>query len=175
MKIPYYVVKGGRGFWQPTKEMRQLGFMSVACGPDGPAAHAVAAKWNERWERRSAPRTAAPQAAPDKRKLEYVYFLKTGSFVKIGFSKNPVYRSGEMATAFSQDIDWLLAFRGSRAIEKQLHVRFAAYHQKGEWFRFGEPLERAILRFVALGKIDLRETESERQLENSPVAAAFSN
>jgi hypothetical protein len=39
VKIPYYVVKrNGRGFWQPTKAMKALGFASLPCGPDGPDA-----------------------------------------------------------------------------------------------------------------------------------------
>ena len=50
IKIPYYVVKRGRGFWQPTQAMRRLGFYSVRCGEDGPAAWAVAEEWNRRWQ-----------------------------------------------------------------------------------------------------------------------------
>lgn len=51
VKIDYYVVKKGRGFWQPKKEMRALGFFSVPCGPDGPEAWAIAEQWNQRWEK----------------------------------------------------------------------------------------------------------------------------
>ena len=50
VKIPYYVVKRGRGFWQPTKKMRALGFHQVPCGVDGPAAWKVAETWNQRWQ-----------------------------------------------------------------------------------------------------------------------------
>ena len=46
----YYVVKRGRGYWQPTAPMRALGFYSVPCGPDGPEAHAIAQQWNAKWE-----------------------------------------------------------------------------------------------------------------------------
>jgi hypothetical protein len=49
VKIPYYIVKSGRGFWNPTAAMKRAGFASVPCGPDGPEAWAVAATWNERW------------------------------------------------------------------------------------------------------------------------------
>ncbi|WP_156122230.1 hypothetical protein [Aureimonas altamirensis] len=51
VKIPYYVVKKGYGFWQPKKSMRDAGFRSVPCGRDGPLAWKVAADWNERWQR----------------------------------------------------------------------------------------------------------------------------
>ena len=50
IKIPYYIVKGGQGFWQPKKSMRLLGFHSVPCGKDGPSAWAVAEEWNRRWQ-----------------------------------------------------------------------------------------------------------------------------
>jgi hypothetical protein len=49
VKIPYYIVKGGRGYWNPTAAMKRAGFASVACGPDGPDAWAIAATWNARW------------------------------------------------------------------------------------------------------------------------------
>lgn len=48
--IRFYVVKRGRGFWQPKKSMREHGFYSVPCGPDGPAAWAIAEQWNRRWD-----------------------------------------------------------------------------------------------------------------------------
>jgi hypothetical protein len=42
----HYVVKRGRGFWQPTKRMRALGFSSVQCGRGGSKVHAIAESWN---------------------------------------------------------------------------------------------------------------------------------
>jgi hypothetical protein len=59
VKIPYYVTKtwmtkDGRkvvkGYWQPTKRMKRLGFQSVDCGIDGPNAHKLAGLWNEKWQ-----------------------------------------------------------------------------------------------------------------------------
>ena len=49
--IRHYVIKRGKGFWQPTKTMRALGFYSVPCGNDGPDAWAIAEQWNQRWDR----------------------------------------------------------------------------------------------------------------------------
>jgi hypothetical protein len=51
IKIPYYVPLKGRGYWRPSARMKQLGFDDVRCGPDGPAAWAVAQYWNNRWQR----------------------------------------------------------------------------------------------------------------------------
>jgi hypothetical protein len=51
IKVRHYVVKRGKGFWQPTKAMRLLGFYSVPCGDDGPDAWANAERWNARWDK----------------------------------------------------------------------------------------------------------------------------
>src|SRR5258707_275468 len=50
IKIAYYVVKKGRGYWQPTPPMKAQGFDSISCGPDGPDAWKIANDWNERWQ-----------------------------------------------------------------------------------------------------------------------------
>jgi len=50
VKIPYYVVVKGRGYWRPTPRMKAFGFSIVRCGPDGPGAWATASRWNERWQ-----------------------------------------------------------------------------------------------------------------------------
>src|SRR5215471_10939039 len=51
VKIRHYVLKRGKGFWQPTPLMKALGFYSVPCGADGPDAWAIAERWNERWDK----------------------------------------------------------------------------------------------------------------------------
>jgi hypothetical protein len=50
VKIPYYVVIKGRGYWRPHPRMCALGFQIVRCGPDGPDAWALADEWNKRWQ-----------------------------------------------------------------------------------------------------------------------------
>ena len=50
VKIPYYVVAKGRGYWRPHPRMRAFGFQMIRCGPDGPDAWAIAAEWNKRWQ-----------------------------------------------------------------------------------------------------------------------------
>jgi hypothetical protein len=50
VKIPYYVVAKGRGYWRPHPRMRALGFQIARCGADGPEAWAIAAEWNVRWQ-----------------------------------------------------------------------------------------------------------------------------
>lgn len=50
MKIPYYVVRKGRGYWLATPRMKALGFDNIRCGPDGPNAWKIAEEWNRRWQ-----------------------------------------------------------------------------------------------------------------------------
>ena len=50
IKIPYYTVIAGRGYWRPSRKMRTLGFQIVRCGADGPEAWTIAAEWNGRWQ-----------------------------------------------------------------------------------------------------------------------------
>jgi hypothetical protein len=60
VKIPYYAVKNGRGYWQPTRVMREAGFEPVACGADGPDAWQRAAECNTRWKEYAAAVKARP-------------------------------------------------------------------------------------------------------------------
>lgn len=53
VRVRYYSVIKGRGYWQPTPAMRALGFRPVACGPDGPSAWAKAEEMNAAWDSRS--------------------------------------------------------------------------------------------------------------------------
>ena len=52
VRVRHYSVRGNaRGFWQPTKAMKALGFKPEACGQDGPGAWAKAEQLNSRWDR----------------------------------------------------------------------------------------------------------------------------
>src|SRR4051794_10500500 len=60
VKIRYYSVRKGRGYWQPTTAMRALGFKPQSCGPDGPSAWALAEKLNATWDARATVTVGAP-------------------------------------------------------------------------------------------------------------------
>jgi hypothetical protein len=63
VKLRHYVIKRGKGFWQPTPKMKALGFYAVPCGDDGPDAWAAAELWNERWDKTRRGETPAPALA----------------------------------------------------------------------------------------------------------------
>jgi integrase len=51
VKIKYYRVRKGRGYWISTKRMQALGLPKIIrCGVDGPNAWAIANEWNARWQ-----------------------------------------------------------------------------------------------------------------------------
>jgi hypothetical protein len=51
VKIPYYRVKGGNGFFEPTPSMKAAGFLPRPCGVDGPEAWQRAWALYEDWKR----------------------------------------------------------------------------------------------------------------------------
>ena len=62
IKIRYYSVRKGRGYWLATKRMQSMGFpSSVPCGPDGPDAWKTAQEWNLRWQAARTGREPAPK------------------------------------------------------------------------------------------------------------------
>jgi hypothetical protein len=171
-RIPYYVIKNGSCFWQPTKNMRDLGFYSVPCGPDGERARRLARAWNKRWKDHQNGRTTIePPAKPIE--AGFVYFLivanpNGGGAVKIGFSKDPFRRACDLKTMASQKVVGFMFVPGTMRDERLLHSRFSAYRKQGEWFSDNRSLRRSMMRFVSAGRIvhdDSARTENEYQLE----------
>lgn len=64
MRVRYYSVIKGRGYWQPTAAMRALGFRPTPCGPDGPSAWAKAEELNRAWDARAS-EAQAPEPVPE--------------------------------------------------------------------------------------------------------------
>jgi len=60
VKIPYYRVKGGNGFFEPTATMQAAGFLARPCGPDGPEAWRRAWALYEDWQRYRRGQIASP-------------------------------------------------------------------------------------------------------------------
>ena len=66
----------------------------------------------------------------------HIYFLKNGrrKLVKIGFSSDHATRIGSIQMATPDKLKLIATIPGSRALEAELHKRFAKYHVQGEWF-----------------------------------------
>jgi hypothetical protein len=164
-KIKYYVVKKGFGYWVTTPKMRALGFSSVACGHDGLAARSTAQTWNARWQ--TSRRTGSKSAAlRESRQNGYVYFLRIGDRIKIGWSARPFVRAAGIKTDLSSPLDALAAFRGTKLDERRLHRQFAAFRTSGEWFACNAKLSRFLARAMAIGKIDDENEEASESWNN---------
>jgi hypothetical protein len=67
----------------------------------------------------------------------FVYFLRCGDFVKIGFSKFPNIRINHLRTATPYQVELLGKLEGTQAHERALHRYFAdvRHTKRHEWFR----------------------------------------
>src|SRR6478672_2968229 len=61
VKIHYYRVKSGNGFFEPTPTMKGAGFLPRPCGPDGPEAWQRAWSLYEDWKRYCRGELSAPE------------------------------------------------------------------------------------------------------------------
>jgi hypothetical protein len=64
----------------------------------------------------------------------YVYFVRVGRQVKIGFTKSVKQRVKAIQTSCADPVEVLTVMPGTTETEKYLHSRFADYHTGGEWF-----------------------------------------
>ncbi len=67
----------------------------------------------------------------------FVYLIRAGRFLKIGMSENPDRRAGELNTPDEPVVLRRVGVHGraaARALERELHARFAAHRIRGEWF-----------------------------------------
>lgn len=83
-------------------------------------------------------RKIAAEAARKRQKAlgkqGYVYFLRAGNVVKIGFSTNLIERERSLRTARPENAFICKFVEGAPAKEREFHKRFAEYRLNGEWF-----------------------------------------
>lgn len=65
----------------------------------------------------------------------YVYFIKAGNMVKIGFSTDVVSRLDGLSTGNHRKLKLLSAMPATKHTETFMHKTFAAQRDHGEWFR----------------------------------------
>lgn len=74
----------------------------------------------------------------------WVYFIRAGDAVKIGWSADPWRRIREIRTSSSSPAYMLGMARGSKDLERKFHHWFEAQRTHGEWFSATPNLLRAI-------------------------------
>jgi hypothetical protein len=65
----------------------------------------------------------------------FVYFVASGEFIKIGFSKSLKARFHKLKTDVPVELELLHIEPGTPKQEKLFHRQFAAIRSHGEWFR----------------------------------------
>lgn len=64
----------------------------------------------------------------------YIYFVRMGTFVKIGHTLDVAARMKTIQTSCPAKIDLLRLERGTVDLERSFHRQFEKYRTKGEWF-----------------------------------------
>jgi len=74
----------------------------------------------------------------------FIYFLRSGDLIKIGFATNVQRRISSLQIANPAPLVLLATMKGSPRREKQLHHRFRSLRVSGEWFSPGANLLKFI-------------------------------
>jgi hypothetical protein len=106
-----------------------------------------------------------------------IYFLHNprGKAVKIGVSGAPHLRIRVLRTASPDHLEFLGSVPGEAPEEAELHVKFAAYRIRGEWFRDDPFVLSTIETILRLGTIPRDEDPSPELGDSDPVASGSSD
>jgi hypothetical protein len=96
----------------------------------------------------SQPRTPAPLngLTGEIGKPGYVYFLRMGGNLKIGFSKNVGARLRAIQTGCPEPAEIVKIIPGTDQTERYFHKHFIAHRLSGEWFRLDGELAAFVSR-----------------------------
>jgi hypothetical protein len=165
IKIKYIVWRNGRPRFVPGANLRDKGYKGKDLKHlDGRWFNAVECyEWVEQNVPRSEVKTPVVQQKRSTRperpsQKGYVYFLRSGNDIKIGFSTNPLGRWSSFVTALSGIITSMCFVQGTRWDEKRLHYAFSHLQRSGEWFHATKPLEQVVSASIHAGHIIVPET-----------------
>lgn len=84
------------------------------------------------------PRERKPRAPTDR--SSFVYFIRGGDMIKIGYAKDPKTRLRDLQVGSPVRLEILVTIPGCHSVEKGIHARFRKLRSHGEWFRAEESL-----------------------------------
>lgn len=93
------------------------------------------------------PRVPRPRPTADT----YVYFLRCGSLVKIGYSNNPFSRVSSLKTGNPEKVTLFLMVPGTRSDERAIHEKLVAHRAQGEWYKLSPAVRALMARAAAYG------------------------
>lgn len=156
VRLPFIAWRNGRPRFAPGPRERDLGFKGQdLCHPDGrwftleEAMNFSATKLGEIEQARGTP--PRPRKAMPQRANGYVYFLRSGDRIKIGFSLNPFDRAGGMKTALADGVTCLVAVPGTQYEERRLHRALYRHRRNGEWFERHPDVVQVMIRSATFG------------------------
>lgn len=74
----------------------------------------------------------------------YIYAIRGGDFIKIGYSRQPMRRLHSLGTGSPDRLDLIGFVPGTKIDEAAIHQRLAPHCHRAEWFR----AEGAVLDFI---------------------------
>ncbi|MEY9198735.1 hypothetical protein ABIA16_003851 [Sinorhizobium fredii] len=89
---------------------------------------------------RAAVKAYVPKPPPAKRRVRgadqagFVYFIKSGNYIKIGKAKDVRSRMSGIQTGAPERLECLGIIAGGLRKERELHKLFAEHRANGEWF-----------------------------------------
>ena len=110
-------------------------------GPHPPSDDPLVSVWIERFKRSFyvCERCLAAVGTP------MVYFFRAGDLVKIGYSRRDVQaRLRACQTGSPVSLTLWHTVPGGPDVERELHQRFAADRQHGEWFRISDAIREFV-------------------------------
>jgi hypothetical protein len=132
---------------------RKQGQPKIRLPDSGPGTEAFAQAYRDAFNG-SAPTYKQPKGLrhkPPRIQSGYVYFLRAGDTIKIGFSQKPFARWSELSTGISGRMTAFVAVTGTTLDERILHKRFADFRLRGEWFEASEPVLEAMGKAASQG------------------------
>lgn len=136
--------------------------------PEGPEAPRFAEAYEEAVARNAALRgehAIKPKFTRPADRAGYVYFLRCGRRVKIGFSGDPLARLLSLQTGLPGIIDAFVFVPAFASDERRLHRKFAFHRKAREWFAFTPDLRQVMARAAAFGTLP---EQSESHPESHP-------
>jgi hypothetical protein len=135
VKIRYYVTRCAWqnsytwGYWIPSKKMVRAGFSIVSCGPDGPAAWAIAEAWNARWDEVKR-RLRRGEGAGDAAGIEKVYPLGSLGEAFARFRATHTWAEKKPRTRE----DWQRGFKHIEPVFGDLALRTVSLEDVDGWY-----------------------------------------
>lgn len=94
-----------------------------------------------------------------------IYIIKTGSFVKIGYTTNVARRLGQLQSANPEPLELIDSIPGTLAVERSIHEKLSPYRSEGgnEWYKLTPEVTEFVNNFRGLGLLRLLEDRQYRQ------------